>query len=174
MEIVGATKYNVLTSGTLPAYTIPVRPPTVDPGVLAGNLTDKAARIAGLRNNQERLNWAAVEGFRSGFNANFRCTFDAKYYKQLKEEVFKYKRIRPRQFIEHIQDKWVKIDTLVISRLRSKFFRGWEEDKYLISFRVRLLREQKTYKEYATPVELEDVDIFQHCMKEMLKKTDLF
>ena len=50
-EIVGATKCNVLTGATCVAYALPVRPPTVDPGVLAEDLTDKQARIAGLRNN---------------------------------------------------------------------------------------------------------------------------
>ena len=174
VEIVGDVKYNVLTGGTLVPYTTPTRPPTVDANVLAGNLTDKAARIATLENDQMKLNWAAVEGFRSGFNANFRNTFDAKYYEQLKEEVFKYKRIRPLQFIEHMQKKWVKMDTLVISRLRTKFFRGWEEDEHLISFRVRLLREQKKLKGYSTPVEIEDVDLCQHYMEEILKKSDLF
>ena len=41
-----------------------------------------------------------------------------KYYEQLYEETLKFKWILPRQYIEHLKNRWVKIDTLVIKPLR--------------------------------------------------------
>ena len=91
-EITAPAKYQTKTGKV---YTLPARPPVVDPQVLAGALTDKQARIATLNNDQMKLDYAVLEGFWSGFGIIFRNAFDKKYYKQLYEENFKYKRITP-------------------------------------------------------------------------------
>ena len=39
---------------------------------------------------------------------------------------------------------------------------------------MRLLREQKIYKEYATPMEIEDEELCQHYLEEVLRRTDIF
>ena len=98
-EIRGPIKYHVKTGKV---YTPPARPLVVDPQVLAGNLTDKQARIATLNNNQMKLDYAVLEGFWSGFGIIYRNAFDKKYYEQLYEDDFKYKRILPRKYIEHL------------------------------------------------------------------------
>ena len=118
-EIIGATRMNKLTNVT---YVLPVKPPAVDPDVEAGNLTEKKALTAKALHEVKLVNYAIVEGFRQGFGENFRETFDAKYWEQLKEDVFKYKRITPRQYIEHLETKWVKQDPIVKDRLLTKFF----------------------------------------------------
>jgi len=74
-EIMGPVKYQ---SKTGKEYVPPPRPPVVDPQVLAWHLTDKAARIATLNNDQLKLDFAIIEGFRSGFSVNFRNAFDNK------------------------------------------------------------------------------------------------
>ena len=56
-------------------------------------------------NGQMEMNFAVMEGFCSGFNHNFRNAFDENYYEQLYEEYFKFKRILPRQFIEHLEKR---------------------------------------------------------------------
>ena len=118
-------------------YVLPVKPPAVDPDVEAGNLTEKKALTAKTLHEVKQVNYAIVEGFRQGFGENFRETFDAKYWEQLKEDVFKFKRITPRQYIEHLETKWAKQDPIVKDRLLTKFFRGWDpENEHLISFKV--------------------------------------
>ena len=59
--------------------------------------------------------------------------------------------------------------TVVIGRLRSKFFRGRENDEHLVSFRVWLTRKQKKYRKYMTVLVLTDAELCQHYLEEMIK-----
>ena len=89
-EIVGKVKYLALTTKN---YVEPKRPPIVPAGY--ANLTEKNARTATIKNTQDKIDFAVLEGFRSGFGEIYRKAFDPKYYEQLWEEVFHYRRVTP-------------------------------------------------------------------------------
>ena len=86
-------------------------------------MTQVNSRIATIENDQAKADYAVVEGFCSGFGKYFRNAFDKKYYEQLWEETFQYRRVTPRSYIVHLETRWVKMDTNVIARLRSRFLR---------------------------------------------------
>ena len=67
----------------------------------------------------------------------------------------------------------MKMDVFVLKQLKDRFLRGWEEEERIVSFRVRLQREQKTYKEYATPIVIKDEELCQHYLEEILKRTNI-
>ena len=75
--LTGVATYVALTGLV---FVPPIRPPVVAPGILAGNLTDKAGKIATAENKQARVDYAIAEGFCSGFSNNYRNAFDSKYY----------------------------------------------------------------------------------------------
>ena len=77
-------------------------------------------------------------------------------------------------FIDHLENKWVKLDTMVVKRLRGKYFRGWDtaEDKHVVSFRVRLDRNQKTYIKFTPAVTITDEEKNQNYLKEVLKEPE--
>ena len=52
-------------------------------------------RVTSAVNDTAKVDFAVVEGLRSGFGAIFRKAFDLTYYKQLWEESFIYKRVLP-------------------------------------------------------------------------------
>ena len=59
---------------------------------------------------------------------------------------------------------------MAIKRLQNKYFRGWDADKeHIVSFKVRLNREQKAYSESALAVTITDKEKAQHCLEEVLK-----
>ena len=98
-----------------------------------------------------------------------------KYWEQLKEDVFKYKRITLRQYIEHLEKRWVKQDPIVIDKLKTSFFRGWDpENEHLVSFKVRLAHEKKTYSKYGPAITIPDDEITQHYLKEVLRWPAVF
>ena len=105
---------------------------------------------------------------------NFRRAFDKKYYEQLCEDVFRYKRVLPRDYINHLQTKWIKMDTLIVKRLKNHFYRGWEDEEHIISFKVRLEKERKKLSELTPPITIEDKELAQHYVEEMLKRADYF
>ena len=116
--------------------------PPQDPDIVAGNITDKQARSKKELNYIAKENYAILEEFCQGFYQIFKYAFDSRYHKQLREEVFGYKRITPRQFIKHLKKKWVKLDTMVIKHLQNKFFRRYDINaEHVASFRIQLNRE---------------------------------
>ena len=86
----------------------PARPPVVHPDILANNLNQNNARIAEAENNQARVNYAVLDGFLSGFRENSRKAFNNKYYEQLCEDTFHYRRILLLNYIKHLQTCWIK------------------------------------------------------------------
>ena len=72
-------------------YVVSVFLLVVNPGVMTENCTYKQVKIASIMNDQDKNNFAVLEGFWSGFSVNFRNAFNSKYYEQLKEKTFKYK-----------------------------------------------------------------------------------
>ena len=51
--------------------------------------------------------WAVVTGFRKGTSENLRDAFDLRNYDQLKQPIFRYKQIQPRQYFTHLKAHWV-------------------------------------------------------------------
>ena len=52
-----------------------------------------------------------------------------KYYEQLLEKTFNYKRVLPITYITHLETKHVVMDTLVIKRLRAEVLKAWDGEK---------------------------------------------
>ena len=86
-------------------------------------MTQAAIRVAQAMNDTAKVDYAVLEGFRKGFGENFRKALDKKYYEQLWEKTFKYKRVLPITYITHLETRHVVMDTLVIKRLRAKALR---------------------------------------------------
>ena len=117
-----------------------MRPPIADPRILLGGLSQAAIRVAQAVNDTAKIDFAVVEGFRSGFGVIFRQAFDLTYYEQLWEETFIYKRVLPITYITHLETKHVILDTVVVKRLRENYYRGWDVEEHINSFGVRLSR----------------------------------
>ena len=66
----------------------------------------------------------------------------SKYYEQLREDTFKYKHIKPRQYITKLETKWVLLDERQRKVLIDNFERGWEENEHISAFATRLDDEQ--------------------------------
>ena len=66
----------------------------------------------------------------------------SKYYKQLKEDTFKYKRIKPRQYLTELETKWVFLDKRQRKTLIDNFERDWEENEHITAFATYLDDEQ--------------------------------
>ena len=115
-----------------------------------------------------------MDGFWSGFGEIFRKAFNKKYYEQLCKDTFRYKRILPLDYINHLQTRWIKIDTLVIKRLKNHYLQGWDEEEHIVLFKVGLKKERKKLGELTPPITIMDKELTQHYVEEMLKRADYF
>ena len=66
------------------------------------------------------------------------------------------------------------MDTLVIKRLKNHFYRGWDDEEHIISFKVRLEKERKKLSELTPPITIADKELAQHYVEQMLKRANYF
>ena len=157
-KVMGAHKYHTKTDKN---HVPPVRPPAYDPRIIGGGLSQAASRVAQAMNDTANVDYAVIEGFREGFGEKSRKAFDLKYYKQLWEEMFKYKRVLPITCITHLKTRHVIMDTRIIKCLIAKALRDWREDKHISSFVTRLTREQRRLSALSPSITITDEDKLQ-------------
>ena len=66
------------------------------------------------------------------------------YFDQLKQQKFRYKRIKPIQYFEHLKAHWVFLDEKQIDKFTKKFKRRWESEDRITAFAIRMDLEQAT------------------------------
>ena len=121
-------------------FIAPVKPTPQHPTINVG--TAAQIKQKEVENDQWKRDYAVVLGFVRGCGENIRTALCSKYYEQLKEETFKYKRIQPLQYLKELQTKWVFLDERQRKVLLDNFERGWEEDEHISAFATRLDDEQ--------------------------------
>jgi hypothetical protein len=167
-EIQGEDKYR---NNTGFEYVSPTRPPDLDPRILLPNQNQTQIKILQSESVILKRDYAVVQGFRRGIGENIRDCLETRYYEQLYEDVFKYKRIQPRHYLAHLESKWVILDELQIEEMIKKYKRGWSADEHFTTFANRLNREQKKLRD--DNIVVSDADKKQHLMVELWGR-DLF
>jgi hypothetical protein len=167
-EIQGEDKYLANTGFE---YVSPTRPPDLDPRILLPNQLQTQIKILQSESVILKRDYAVVKGFRRGIGENIRDCLECRYYEQLYEDVFKYKRIQPRDYLAHLEAKWVILDELQIKEMIKKYKRGWSMDEHFTTFADRLNREQKKLSD--DNIVVSDADKKQHLMVELWGR-DLF
>jgi hypothetical protein len=156
----GALKYLARTNQV---YIEPQKPTPQHPTAHIG--TAAVIKQKEVENNLSKRDYAVFLGFCKGCGENLRKALCSKYYEQLKEPTFGYKRIRPRQYIVELETKWVFLDERQQKALTDHYMRGWNEDEHLTAFAIRLDLEQK--KLLADGITITDVDKNAHYILEM-------
>ena len=158
-KIHGAAKYLLNTGHN---YVAPTQPPDMDPDMLIPGKTQIQIKIMQSATIVAKRNYAGVLGFKRGVSENFRDALEPQYYKQMYEDIFKYKCVLPRRYIEHLELKWVILDKIQVEKMVTNYKRGWSSDKHFTTFTKRLSREQKKLQEDS--IIISNADKKQHLM----------
>ena len=70
----------------------------------------------------------------------------------------------PYTYITHLESKHVKMDTLVIKRLRAEALRTWDGEEHISTFATRLTREQERLATLSPPITISDEEKLQTYM----------
>ena len=97
---------------------------------------------------------------------------EPRYWKQLEQTTFKWKRTTPRNYIDHLQNKWVKLDPPTIEAETNKYKRGWADDEHITLFNRRLNLEQA--KLMTGKIIITDAMKLHHYMIKMWKRASYF
>ena len=96
---------------------------------------------------------------------------DARYYEQLSHYTYNYRDVLPRDFITHLESKWVFLDEMQKQQLKDEYVKGWATDEHISAFARRLNEDQK--KLASDRIIISDVNKNQHFMNEIWK-SDMF
>jgi hypothetical protein len=144
-------------------YVEPVKPTPQHPTINIG--TAAIIKQKEVENDLWLRDYAVLLGFIKGCGENMRDALCSKYYEQLKEDTFKYKRIKPRQYLTELETKWVFLDERQRKTLIDNYERGWEENEHISAFATRLDDEQA--KLLADGITISDENKKSHYILEM-------
>ena len=136
-EILGDTRYTALT--TL-VYEKPDEKPSAIHPDIDENTTDEER--AELKAEQAELieAWWARLGWIEGTGHNIRAALDEKYYQLLQEGLLKYKKVEPKQYLDHLANKWCRLSVQVKKEMREAYFAPWCQTMHITEFAQVLQR----------------------------------
>ena len=161
-EVMGATDYDTKYAPLV--YIEPTRPGVTHTGIeptMPGHLREQYTR----EHEESKSNFGLVTGFRRGTGDNIRDAIDEKYYEQLIEEIFAYKNVRPKQYIDHLENVWCSLDATAIRELRKEYVKPWNQEVHISAFGKALNREQTRLQ--AEGITINDTTKFEHYIAEM-------
>ena len=69
---------------------------------------------------------------------NIREALPVAYYEQLKDTLFGCKEVLPRDYFDHLDDRWCNMDTKTIKRMTTSFYEPWNQVEHVSKFAQRL------------------------------------
>ena len=72
-----------------------------------------------------RTSWYTRKGGMDAVSFNIRQALPAAYYEQLKDTLFGYKEVSPRDYFDHLDDHWCKMNTKTIKSMTKSFYEPW-------------------------------------------------
>ena len=157
------------TADTGLVFVEPEKPPSSHPD--AATATAAQAKVFNSLNDQERRSFAIVTGFRRGSSENIQLALPESHYEQLKEDLYAYKRVRPRDYIEHLENDWCPLDEQVVEELKENWRRPWHPDEHITKFAIRLTKEQEKLAHHG--ITISNGDKKQHYMIN-IQKSNMF
>ena len=69
---------------------------------------------------------------------NIREALPPAYYEQPKDILFGYKEVSSRDYFDHINNHWCKMDTKTIKKMTKPFYQPWNQVEHITKFAQRL------------------------------------
>ena len=69
---------------------------------------------------------------------NIRGVLNEKYYEQLEDELMGYKDVTIRDYFEHIDAKWCRMDTKTRKKMKTEFYEPWDQVMHMTKFGTHL------------------------------------
>ena len=89
-----------------------------------------------------RTSWYTRRGALKAVCHNIREVLDVKYYEQLEDELMGYKEVSIRNYFEHLDAYWCKMNTKTVQKMTAEFYEPWDQQMHITKFAKRLDRHQ--------------------------------
>ena len=164
--VVGAVKYLAITTaaGTPLTYVVQVTTGAFNPAITQAS-SDYQIKKKSAEWDELRECYYTLCGVEEGLCANFRAAVDEQYYKQLKKPIVGYRGIKIKDFFDHLDTKWCKLDTNSISEMKAEYYQKWVGEEHVTDFGKRLDNEQTALLE--NDITISDTDKQQFYIEQM-------
>lgn len=166
-EVMEADEYTTITALTY----YPLEKPSAYDEDITEEMDHHERKQLEAEHNERLEAWHTRKGALRGLTENIRDALDEKFYIALKRQVIAYKTVTVRDYIQHLDVKWCKLDTRVIKNMKDHYYRGWEtaHDEHIEEFIKRLNEEQVMLLRDRIKISTEDKR--QHFLEEMYEAT---
>ena len=113
-----------------------------------------------------RTSWYTRRGACSAACRNIREALPEAYYEQLKNDLMGYKEVSIRDYFDHLDKHWCKMDTKTIKRMTKLFYKPWDQIMHITKFGKQLDEEQEYLQ--SAGIESSDTSKLQFYTKQMI------
>ena len=133
--VTGAAEFLRITTadGTPLVYVPEIQPAAFNPTITA-NTSEYQARKKTAEWEEKRECWYALMGTNEGLCHNMRDAIDEMYYKQLKQPIIGYRGLKIKDYLDHLETKWCKLNTANIKEMKSNYYQKWSQEMHITDF----------------------------------------
>ena len=164
--VTGAAEYLILTTaaGTPLVYVRETAPEAFNPTITQAT-SDYQTKKKSAEWEERRENWYTLCGVEDGLCANFRAAVDEQYYRQLKKPIIGYRGLKIKDYLDHLDVKWCKLDTEAIKEMKANYYQKWTADIHITDFGKQLDDEQAQLA--TTNITIPEADKLQFYIEQM-------
>jgi hypothetical protein len=161
-EILGSVKYTALTG--LDYEKPDAKPSSVHPDIDEDTTDEERAELKAEQAELIEAWWARL-GWIEGTGHNIRAALDEKYYQQLQHSLLQYKKIEPKEYLDHLANKWCRLSVQVKKEMRETYFAPWCQTMHIAEFARHLQRGREELLEDG--ITITDENMSQHYMEQI-------
>ena len=140
------------------------KPPPVHPDIDEDTTEEVKAELEAEQAETIEAWWARL-GWIEGMGHNIWTALDETYYQQLQHTLLQYKKIEPKEYLNHLVNKWCQLSTQIKKELKEAYFAPWCQTKHITEFAKDLQRGEKELIEER--ITISEEAMMQHYMKQI-------
>ena len=101
---------------------------------------------------------------------NIRDALDLTFYEQHHDDTLGYSQITVREYLDHLANKWCKLNATVKKKMKDHFYRDWAEDEHITAYGARVTTEHGELEENG--ITIDENNVVEHYVLQMYRRGD--
>ena len=118
--------------------------------------------------DQRRESFYVRQGTLQAVSENICDALDDPYHKQLKKKIIGYKKVKVREYVDHLDKKWCKLDTGTIKTMKKAIYEPWNLVDHATDFGIRLKDDQEHL--LTNKIRISDDDMTQFYVEQIMDR----
>ena len=168
-EIKPAAEYSRITGGLVHVPVSEDLPDLISPWIRRGNSKQSRKRKT-TKWSSYQIAWYTRRGGLGAISFNICEALPPAYYEQLKDALFGYSELLPRDYFDHLNTHWCTMDTKTIKKMTKGFYLAWNQVEHITKFAKRL-DDEMTYLNTHDGIDITEANKLQFYTEQVLDST---